>query len=153
MADQCIRHLLQEHRAAEETLAALDALLDSLVLEPTWSADHCAAFARIRQFVATDWPLHEFSGVYVRLMDYQDLPENKPRGRTPPAGAPARLAIRVYAARSPGVTVIGPTWRVRWKAWASASRAARPASRSQQLATASLNPPGGIACCCGRRSA
>ncbi len=31
----------------------------------------------------TDWPFHGFSGVYVRLMDYQDLPENKPRGRTP----------------------------------------------------------------------
>ena len=35
---------------------------------------------RIRE---TDWSLQAFSGVYVRLMDYQDLPENKPRGRTP----------------------------------------------------------------------
>jgi RimK-like ATP-grasp domain len=35
---------------------------------------------RIRE---TDWSLQVFSGVYVRLMDYQDLPENKPRGRTP----------------------------------------------------------------------
>ena len=35
---------------------------------------------RIRE---TDWPFQEFSGVYIRLMDYQDLPENKPRGRTP----------------------------------------------------------------------
>ena len=31
----------------------------------------------------TDWSLSSFSGIYIRLMDYQDLPENKPRGRTP----------------------------------------------------------------------
>ncbi|HEV8384132.1 MAG TPA: hemerythrin domain-containing protein [Candidatus Acidoferrales bacterium] len=59
MADQCIRHLLQEHRATEEVLAALDALLDSIVLEPAWNTDRCTAFAHVRQFVASDWPLHE----------------------------------------------------------------------------------------------
>jgi glutathione synthase/RimK-type ligase-like ATP-grasp enzyme len=43
----------------------------------------------------TDWPLHQFSGVYVRLMDYQDLPENKPRGRTP-ADADAVYKSQVF---------------------------------------------------------
>lgn len=31
-----------------------------------------------------DWPLSEFTGVYARMMDYHDLPENQPTGRTPP---------------------------------------------------------------------
>jgi hypothetical protein len=35
---------------------------------------------RIRE---TDWPLSMFSGVFVRLMNYQDLPENWGYGRTP----------------------------------------------------------------------
>lgn len=30
----------------------------------------------------TDWPLHLFSGVYLRLMDYRDLPENRLHERT-----------------------------------------------------------------------
>lgn len=30
-----------------------------------------------------DWPLHEFSGAYTRLMDHKNLPELQPRGRTP----------------------------------------------------------------------
>jgi hemerythrin-like domain-containing protein len=59
MADHCIRHLLDEHRAAEEVLAALDALLDSMVQEPAWGAERCNAFAQIRRFVATDLPLHQ----------------------------------------------------------------------------------------------
>jgi glutathione synthase/RimK-type ligase-like ATP-grasp enzyme len=29
----------------------------------------------------TDWPLRKFSGVYLRLMDYQDLPETRPHDR------------------------------------------------------------------------
>jgi glutathione synthase/RimK-type ligase-like ATP-grasp enzyme len=29
----------------------------------------------------TDWSLRKFSGVYLRLMDFQDLPENKPQDR------------------------------------------------------------------------
>ncbi len=59
MADQCIQHLLREHRAAEEVLAALDSLLDSVALEPVWSANRCEAFARIRSFIARDLPLHQ----------------------------------------------------------------------------------------------
>lgn len=59
MADQCIQHLLQEHRAAEEILASLDALLDSLVQNPSWSANRDAAFARVRQFITSDLPLHK----------------------------------------------------------------------------------------------
>lgn len=59
MADQCIRHLLQEHRAAEEILAALDALVDSLAQAPAWGADLCNDFARIRQYIARDLPLHQ----------------------------------------------------------------------------------------------
>ena len=38
MAGQCIQHLLEEHRAAEAMLAALDALLNSLEQERRWSA-------------------------------------------------------------------------------------------------------------------
>ena len=59
MAGQCIQHLLQEHRATEDVLAALEALLDSVMQEPAWSADRCQAFARIREFVASAWPLHK----------------------------------------------------------------------------------------------
>jgi hemerythrin-like domain-containing protein len=59
MADQCIQHLLQEHRAAEDVLAALDALLDSLVQHPSWSADRDKAFVRVSAFIASDLPLHE----------------------------------------------------------------------------------------------
>ena len=59
MADHCIQHLLQEHRAAEEVLARLDALLDSLVQNPVWSADYSKAFVRFSEFIASDWPLHE----------------------------------------------------------------------------------------------
>jgi hemerythrin-like domain-containing protein len=59
MAGQCIQHLLEEHRAAEEILAALDALLDSLEQERNWSAARAETFARVRQFVAHGWPLHE----------------------------------------------------------------------------------------------
>jgi hypothetical protein len=33
---------------------------------------------------AVDWPLSKFTGVYARMMDYHDLPENQPSGRTPP---------------------------------------------------------------------
>jgi hypothetical protein len=33
---------------------------------------------------AVDWPLSEFTGVYARMMDYHDLPENQATGRTPP---------------------------------------------------------------------
>jgi len=32
----------------------------------------------------SDWPLESFAGVYFRMMEYQSLPENMPRGRTPP---------------------------------------------------------------------
>ncbi len=35
------------------------------------------------QIQPMEWSLHTFTGVYARLMDYQELPENKPRGRTP----------------------------------------------------------------------
>lgn len=35
------------------------------------------------QIQSMEWPLHQFTGVYARLMDYQELPENKPRGRAP----------------------------------------------------------------------
>lgn len=59
MPGQCIQHLLQEHRAAEELLAALDALLDSLEQEKSWSAARAETFARVRQFVSRDLPLHE----------------------------------------------------------------------------------------------
>jgi len=40
---------------------------------------HMDGTIRIKE---TDWPLLGFSGVYVRMMDYQDLPENKTHGRT-----------------------------------------------------------------------
>ena len=40
----------------------------------------CGAI-RIREI---DWPLEGFSGVYVRLMDYRDLPEFKSRNGVPP---------------------------------------------------------------------
>lgn len=59
MAGQCIQHLLQEHRAAEELLAALDALLDSVEQERSWSVARAETFARVRQFVSRDLPLHE----------------------------------------------------------------------------------------------
>ena len=59
MAGQCIQHLLEEHRAAEEILAALDALLDSVEQERRWSAARAESFARVRQFVTRDLPLHE----------------------------------------------------------------------------------------------
>ncbi len=59
MAGQCIQHLLQEHRAAEEILAALDALLDSLEQERRWSPGRAQTFARVRQFVTHDLPLHQ----------------------------------------------------------------------------------------------
>ncbi len=59
MAGQCIQHLLQEHRAAEEILAALDGLLNSLEQEGRWSAARAESFARVRQFVTHDLPLHE----------------------------------------------------------------------------------------------
>jgi len=59
MADQCIQHLLQEHRAAEEILAALDALLNALEQDRRWSAARAESFARVRQFVTHDLPLHE----------------------------------------------------------------------------------------------
>jgi hemerythrin-like domain-containing protein len=59
MAGQCIQHLSQEHRAAEELLAALDALLNSLEQERHWSAARAETFARVRQFVTRDLPLHE----------------------------------------------------------------------------------------------
>jgi len=41
------------------------------IVDGTLSIDHA------------EWPLSAFSGVYVRLMDHQDLPENHPRGRMP----------------------------------------------------------------------
>lgn len=56
----------REARSADIHLEVKDGRLDGAI--------------RIRE---ADWSLHAFSGVYVRLMDYQDLPENKPRGRTP----------------------------------------------------------------------
>lgn len=59
MADQCLQHLLQEHRAAENILAALDALLDTLERAPGWSAACGETFSRIQRFVAEDWLLHE----------------------------------------------------------------------------------------------
>ncbi|MBI3664078.1 MAG: hemerythrin domain-containing protein [Acidobacteria bacterium] len=59
MADQCIQHLLQEHRAAEEILAALDALLDSVERERGWTRDRGDTFARVQRFIANDWLLHE----------------------------------------------------------------------------------------------
>jgi hemerythrin-like domain-containing protein len=59
MAGQCIQHLLQEHRAAEEILAALDALLNSLEQERRWSSARAESFLRVRQFVTHDLPLHE----------------------------------------------------------------------------------------------
>jgi len=59
MADQCIQHLLQEHRAAEEILAALDALLKAVEQDRRWSAARAESFARVRQFVTHDLPLHE----------------------------------------------------------------------------------------------
>ena len=59
MAVQCIQHLLQEHRAAEDILAALDVLLNSVEQERRWSAARAESFARVRQFVTHDLPLHE----------------------------------------------------------------------------------------------
>ena len=59
MAGQCIQHLLQEHRAAEEILAALDVLLASLEQDRRWSVARAESFARVRQFVTHDLPLHE----------------------------------------------------------------------------------------------
>ncbi|MCL4522791.1 MAG: hemerythrin domain-containing protein [Acidobacteria bacterium] len=59
MADQCIQHLLQEHRAAEAVLAALDELLDVLQADHCWSAHRANSFARVRLFVTRDLPLHE----------------------------------------------------------------------------------------------
>jgi glutathione synthase/RimK-type ligase-like ATP-grasp enzyme len=43
-----------------------------------------------------DWPLVAFSGVYVRLMDYQDLPENQGQGRTPPDGCAFRKSEALH---------------------------------------------------------
>jgi len=58
MANQCIQHLLEEHRAAERVLDAFDAFLDRLEASPAWTAAHEEAFAPIRAFLAGHWPAH-----------------------------------------------------------------------------------------------
>jgi hemerythrin-like domain-containing protein len=59
MPEECIQHLMQEHREAELVLVVLDALLDALQTRPAWTPCHEESFRRVRAFLAEGWLLHE----------------------------------------------------------------------------------------------